>query len=54
MKLIDLNKNELLHFISNNMPDVNVHEDYIQCAFCEKAEGKYYYICDKCEIELKK
>ncbi len=53
-KITELKKEELIHFIFNNLPTLDINEECIECAACgETDEAKYYYICTDCNERLK-
>ncbi len=53
-KIVELDKEELIGFIYNNLPTLNIWAKYIECAVCGKTDkAKYYYICTDCNERLK-
>lgn len=52
-KIIELTKEEIISFVLNKLPTIDLNEECLECASCgETDKAKYYYICDDCEERL--
>lgn len=51
MKLINMTRVELLSYIIQQLPDVDIYEDNIYCVICSKEKGMPI-VCGLCQKKL--